>query len=449
MKRRYMTLAVLLVVSMAAVVAVGSVQKNKILKPLELDGGLDPAQVPFLLATDDDLHAQIDIARELIAEEGNSAPDGDAPTPPEDPENGGEQIPPPDDGPGEDESSQDSKDPVTPPDVGSAGSESPETGGDNHGGETTGDTDTQDPNAGTQTDVGTGEDGQEAPPEDEPPEEQPPEDEPPEEPLAVTVGTSGEFTPESTVDDSWFDDVLFIGDSRTEGLRLYSRIGGADYFAATGMSVYTALTKKASDKGFSEQTLPQLLKNKTYGKIFIGLGINECGSSFKSLTKAYTKLVNTVREAQPDAVVILQAIMTTGHKKEAQNICFGPKNLFKINEMIRSLADGEHIFYINVNEVFADEEGYLPDSFSGDGCHLYAKYYPLWVSWIKSAVVDIPLPTAPDSNLPEDATDEPVTDEPTTGEPATDEPATDEPATGEPETLSAPAPDGDPEAVTP
>lgn len=406
MKRRYMTLAVLLAVSMAAVVAVGSVQKNKILKPLELDGGLDPAQVPFVLATDDDLHAQIDIARELIAEEENSAPDDDAPTPPEEPENGGEQIPPPDDVLGGDENSEDSNDPVTPPDVGSAGNESPETGEDLPGGETTGDvdTDSQDPNAGTQTDVETGEDGQEDPSVDEPTEEQPPE-----EPPTVTVGTSGEFTPESTVDDSWFDDVLFIGDSRTEGLRLYSRIGGADYFAATGMSVYTALTKKASDKGFSEQTLPQLLKNKTYGKIFIGLGINECGSNFKSLTKAYTKLVNTVREAQPDAVVILQAIMTTGHKKEAQNICFGPKNLFKINEMIRSLADGEHIFYINVNEVFADEEGYLPDSFSGDGCHLYAKYYPLWVSWIKSAVVDIPIPGAPDSELTEDTADEPET----------------------------------------
>lgn len=406
MKRRYMTLAVLLAVSMAAVVAVGSVQKNKILKPLELDGGLDPAQVPFVLATDDDLHAQIDIARELIAEEENSMPEDDAPTPPEEPENGGEQIPPPDDVLGGDENSEDSNDPVTPPDVGSAGNESPETGEDLPGGETTGDvdTDTQDPNAGSQTDVGTEEDGQEDPSVDEPTEEQPPE-----EPTTVTVGTSGEFTPENTVDDSWFDDVLFIGDSRTEGLRLYSRIGGADYFAATGMSVYTALTKKASDKGFSEQTLPQLLKNKTYGKIFIGLGINECGSNFKSLTKAYTKLVNTVREAQPDAVVILQAIMTTGHKKEAQNICFGPKNLFKINEMIRSLADGEHIFYINVNEVFADEEGYLPDSFSGDGCHLYAKYYPLWVSWIKSAVVDIPIPGAPDSEQTEDTADEPET----------------------------------------
>ncbi len=411
MKRRYMTLAVLLAVSMAAVVAVGSVQKNKILKPLELDGGLDPAQVPFVLATDDDLHAQIDIARELIAEEENSAPDDDAPTPPEEPENGGEQIPPPDDVLGGDENSENGNDPVTPPDVGSADNESPETGEDLPGGETTGDvdTDTQDPNAGSQTDVGTEEDGQEDPSVDEPTVDEPTEEQPPEEPPTVTVGTSGEFTPESTVDDSWFDDVLFIGDSRTEGLRLYSRIGGADYFAATGMSVYTALTKKASDKGFSEQTLPQLLKNKTYGKIFIGLGINECGSNFKSLTKAYTKLVNTVREAQPDAVVILQAIMTTGHKKEAQNICFGPKNLFKINEMIRSLADGEHIFYINVNEVFADEEGYLPDSFSGDGCHLYAKYYPLWVSWIKSAVVDIPIPGAPDSELTEDTVDEPET----------------------------------------
>jgi hypothetical protein len=54
-----------------------------------------------------------------------------------------------------------------------------------------------------------------------------------------------------------------------------------------------------------------------------------------------------------------------------------------------SLADGERIYYIDVNEIFADEDGYLRSGLSGDGCHLYGKYGLVWEDWIRYAVAQL------------------------------------------------------------
>jgi lysophospholipase L1-like esterase len=65
---------------------------------------------------------------------------------------------------------------------------------------------------------------------------------------------------------------------------------------------------------------------------------------------------------------------------------FTPANINKINDALRGLADGSTIFYIDVNEFFADEQGYLLKEVSGDGCHPSGKYYAVWANWIAYAV---------------------------------------------------------------
>ena len=376
MKLHYTALGASIILSLAAIAAVGIYQKDSVLRPLELDEGIDPVKVPFLLAADDELKLQVKIAREIRAEELLEKDEEDNAVTVRPPHTSGHEhtavlpnTPPPDSTTPTDTTPPD----TTPPDVATPPDTTPpETG------EPSGTTD-------------------------------PPEDPPAQPPVSppvvnssgqtVTAGAGGNFEPGEMVDESWFDDALFIGDSRTDGLRLYSRIGKADYFCSTGLSVFTVLTKELSDKNFSEQKLETLLESRTYGKILIGLGINECGSSLKAFTKSYSTLIETVRAKQPDALIILQSIMTCSPKKEAQGSNFGPANLYTRNEAIRGLADGVHVFYIDVNTVFADENGYLPSDFSSDGCHLYAKYYPLWVEWIRSAVYDILNPqTVPDTS---------------------------------------------------
>ena len=109
------------------------------------------------------------------------------------------------------------------------------------------------------------------------------------------------------ITEEWFDDALFIGDSRTVGLRDYARLGKADYFCNVGMSVFGVLEARESDKNFKETDLVGLLRQKKYNKIYISLGLNDSGAPLDLLMDAYHTLLRTVREEQPQAVVILQA----------------------------------------------------------------------------------------------------------------------------------------------
>ena len=190
-------------------------------------------------------------------------------------------------------------------------------------------------------------------------------------------------------DESYFDDVLFIGDSRTCGLRDYNRLGEADYFCNVGMTVFSVWGETASDYTFSGATLSELLANRTYGKIYISLGINECGYPLDMLTEAFQKLVSRVREAQPDAIIVLSSVMTVGREKAASASYFSLENLELVNAAISSLADGETVFFLDVNEAVADEEGYLPDEMSSDGCHLYGIYYENWSRWLCESVAQL------------------------------------------------------------
>ena len=88
-------------------------------------------------------------------------------------------------------------------------------------------------------------------------------------------------SPFTTVDASYFDDALFIGDSHTDGFKDYAGLNNADYLCHNGLTVWSAV-EKAEFPG--KQTLAQALSGKHYGKIYLMLGINELGTGTVSYT---------------------------------------------------------------------------------------------------------------------------------------------------------------------
>lgn len=194
------------------------------------------------------------------------------------------------------------------------------------------------------------------------------------------------------LEESWFDDALFIGDSRTVGLQTYARLGNADYFCDVGMNVFNVRTSYVKDYNFSETTLQKLLENKTYGKILICLGLNEAGYPYDNVMAGYRQLIDLVREKQPDAVIILQSVMTVTEKKANSGKIFTLENLAKINAGILEFVDGEMIQHIDVNAWIADENGYLPSDLSFDGVHLIADGYANWSQWFLESCASIKLP---------------------------------------------------------
>ena len=210
----------------------------------------------------------------------------------------------------------------------------------------------------------------------------------------TTAETAPPTEPEPTYpvygeDESYFDDALFIGDSRLCGLRDYARLGDADYFCDVGMTVFNVWDRLACDADFSSTDLASLLETRHYGKVYITLGINECGYPMDSFKSEYRNMIAAIRAAQPDAVIVLQSIMAVSRGYAASAGYFEPERLAVLNEFIASLADGERLFYIDVNEIVTGEDGYLRQELSWDGCHLYAKENALWASWLCSCTPQV------------------------------------------------------------
>lgn len=176
--------------------------------------------------------------------------------------------------------------------------------------------------------------------------------------------------------------VLFIGDSRTCSLRDHARLDVADYFCKVGMSVFSVAGEKLSDDHFDRCTLAQLLAEREYSCIVIGLGLNEAGYPMDSMLHAYRKLLTVVIQTQPQAVVVLQSVMCVARSWVRQAPYTSADNLNRINREIANLAQDYRVHFVDTNERFADENGYLPEQMTADGCHLHAKYTVLFAQWL-------------------------------------------------------------------
>ena len=183
-----------------------------------------------------------------------------------------------------------------------------------------------------------------------------------------------------TVGDDYFQDALFIGDSRTAGLEEYAAIPGAEYFAQEGMTVFNALTQ-IDGTTIGNVDLPTLLASRQFGKIYVMLGINELGYPFNSLMNQYTCLIDTLKKAQPDSIIYICGNLNITASKSGQPAWLNMETVRHFNDETKALCDNQQTFYIDINEKFCNEQGYLRDEVTGDGVHPYASYYVEWKDW--------------------------------------------------------------------
>lgn len=223
-----------------------------------------------------------------------------------------------------------------------------------------------------------------------PPTTVPPTTVPPATVPPTTIPPTTEVT-EPIVDESWFDDALFIGESRTAGLKAHGRLGRADYFCGVGLSIYGVFGVKTSDCNFAEQTLSSLLSWRKYGKIYIHLGINELGGNLDTYVERYQSVIDRIREQQPDACIILQSVMVLGEGYSSR-ACFSRESIQGMNDRIRTLAEKNELFFSDVNPILTNEEGYLIPELTYDGCHLYSSAYEIWAQWLLEEATRIPIP---------------------------------------------------------
>jgi lysophospholipase L1-like esterase len=185
------------------------------------------------------------------------------------------------------------------------------------------------------------------------------------------------------VDQAYFDDALFIGDSRTVGLMEYGGWDNATYYASVGLTVYDMFDSQIAEVNGKKITVEEALQTQQFGKIYLMIGINEMGTgNIDSFMAAYEKALDHLRELQPDALIFLEGIMYVRKDKSDADKIFNNRRIRNRNRRIEKLANGQDIFYLEVNDAVDDGEGNLNPDYTWDQLHLLGKYYSLWTDYL-------------------------------------------------------------------
>lgn len=216
-------------------------------------------------------------------------------------------------------------------------------------------------------------------------------EEPEEEIQPVQTGQIKDLEPKKfvQVEESYFDDAVFIGDSRTVGLHDYGGMDNATFYATIGLNVYDLWKDKFCEVDGEKLTLEEALKKRQYGKIYFQVGINEMGrGTLDGFMETYQAAVQKFLKLQPDAVIYVQGIMHVAKVKSESDEIFNNEGIQMRNERIAQLADNIRVFYIDMNEVVCDEEGNLREELTFDNVHLYGSKYNIWVDFLKTKGIE-------------------------------------------------------------
>jgi len=187
------------------------------------------------------------------------------------------------------------------------------------------------------------------------------------------------------VGKEYFDDAVFIGDSRTDGLARYSGLDNATFYAKNSLTIFDFFDKRFIQvEGESEKlTLEEAMELKQYGKIYIMFGINELGSCTRERFGAeYLRVLTRIRELQPNAILFVQGMMRVTAAKSTADPTYNNVNINMRNALLATIDNHHDVFYLEMNEAVCDENGDLNGEYTFDDVHLKARYYDLWVDYL-------------------------------------------------------------------
>ncbi len=174
------------------------------------------------------------------------------------------------------------------------------------------------------------------------------------------------------VDDEWFSDAAFLGNSLVDGFRLFSGLTTCDVYAATSLTVLGA------------GSLISQMNAKQYGKVYILLGINEIGYDPDYFKTQYAGMLDTIIAGQPDADIYVMGLTPVSEHKSTTDSTFTMDRVRAYNDRLLALAIEKGCYYLDLCEALANEDGYLPADVTTDGVHFAASHYQVWLEYLRT-----------------------------------------------------------------
>src|SRR5690606_3127385 len=124
-----------------------------------------------------------------------------------------------------------------------------------------------------------------------------------------------------------------------------------------------------------------MLKAVNPKKIFIMAGTNDLVHvNLDEYESRYISLITTIKDSIPEAKIYIQSVLPSNNKlgKYASNA-----KVQEANKIAENIASKFNCVYINLYDLYADENNELPKEFTHDGVHLVPEKYDIWANAIR------------------------------------------------------------------
>lgn len=196
------------------------------------------------------------------------------------------------------------------------------------------------------------------------------------------------------VDDLYFKDAVFIGDSILKGFKLWAspypnnviadQNVGLDQIYGDKDVYYTTATQKTTLWKAVEQKLPNP------AKIYVLLGTNGIpGYDNEKHIVYYNDLITKLKAKYPDAIIYIQSVTPiTKEVSTKRSPNFTTKKINAFNELILKMAKEQGVYYLQIENVLKDENGYLKSEYdAGDGTHMPKEGHKAVLNYLKNHTV--------------------------------------------------------------
>lgn len=175
-------------------------------------------------------------------------------------------------------------------------------------------------------------------------------------------------------------DLILVGDSITHGWEGEGKTLWDQYYAP----------RNAVNMGFSGDKTQNVLWRFDHGEIdgispklaVLMIGTNNCNdNTADEIADGIKAVCAGIRTKLPKTKILILAIFPRGEGASVQR----EKNA-KASDLASQIADGKHIFYLNINDKFLEPDGTLPKDVMPDLLHPNEKGYKIWAEAIEPTV---------------------------------------------------------------
>lgn len=164
------------------------------------------------------------------------------------------------------------------------------------------------------------------------------------------------------------NNLIFVGNSLVEGLRLYSESNN-QFYCKVGVSL----------QGLKEEIYKQI-EQTNCEIVIIEMGTNELGVySEKDFINGYLDLVSLIRNKNSESLIYCLSIPPVSENKSNSCEYFNNQNVQRYNEYIKEFCNINNLKYIDNTAFFGNV---LKSNWTGDGIHLKGEIYKNWYSYI-------------------------------------------------------------------